>query len=199
MSTDIIFVGLNVYEKNLAKLLVDYEAVHNKYIEGLRQNPTSGGKVYLVELESLNKEILALIDEINQNVSKLNSDDKYGKYKDDIIKKKNDLNALNTKLVNDESIIKDLMYDTIDLDGKNETFRLQHKASIYTIFFYIIFLFYMGYLLTRMFTSTETDPMENKILALAILILIYNFWNLIYGGASIATSKTGTYIMDLFR
>jgi len=198
MSTDIIFVGLNVYEKNLAKLLVDYETVHTKYIEGLKQNPTSGGKVYLVELESLNKEILALIDEINQNVTKLNSDDKYGKYKDDIIKKKNDLNALNTKLVNDESIIKDLMYDTIDLDGKNETFRLEHKASIYTIFFYIVFLFYLSYLLTRMFSSAEPDPIENKILVLAILVLIYNFWNLIYWGTSVATSKTGTYILSFF-
>lgn len=198
MSTDIIFVGLNVYEKNLAKLLVDYEAVHTKYIEGLRQNPTSGGKVYLVELENLNKEILALVEEINQNVSKINSDDKYGKYKDDIIKKKSELNALNNKLVNDETIIKDLMYDTIDLDGKNETFRLQHKASIYTIFFYIIFLFYLGYLLTRMFASAESDPIENKILALAILVLIYNFWNAIYGGVSIATSKTGTYILSFF-
>ena len=198
MSTDIIFVGLNVYEKNLAKLLVDYEAVHTKYIEGLKQNPTSGGKVYLIQLDNLNKEILALVEEINQNVSKINSDDKFGKYKDDIIKKKSELNALNNKLVNDETIIKDLMYDTIDLDGKNETFRLQHKSSIYTIFFYIIFLFYLGYLLTRMFASAESDPIENKILALAILVLIYNFWNAIYGGASIATSKTGTYILSFF-
>uniref|UniRef100_A0A6C0II14 Uncharacterized protein n=1 Tax=viral metagenome TaxID=1070528 RepID=A0A6C0II14_9ZZZZ len=187
MTTEIILVELNVYEKNLNSLLASYESMHANYLNSARSGNIGESKALLTKLESLNQEIQLLSLEISNKINSINDKNDYGKYKDSISQKKTDLNTLNDKLMVDEKNIKDLMFDTIDLDGKNENLRVEHKSNIYYILFYGVVLILIIVYIMRMFSSSEVDPLENIMLFLGILLLIYTCWAIIINGVSSLT------------
>lgn len=198
MTTEIIQVELNVYEKNLNLLLAEYKTLHEKYVNSIKQKNSGESTTLLSKLDSMNQQIQLLSSEIISKIEQINSNNQYGKYKGDIVKKKAELNNLNSKMNADEAKIKQLMHDMIDLDGKNETMRVKHKASIYFIFFYILFIGILIYLCFRMINSSQADPLENILLVLAILLLIYIFWSKIMGGVSSIAETNITYDSSSF-
>jgi len=187
-NTEIILVEVRVYEKNLKELLSEYQRLHASYINVLREKNITESKRLLLQLESLNQEIQLLAEEISQRIKKINVNKEYGTYKSDIVKKKGDLNTLVNKMSIDETNIKKLLYDTIDLDGKNETLRVQQKSSIYYISFYTLVTMVLIFLSFRMFSTTEADPIENVVLFLAILAVVYLGW--------MTFSSWGSFVVD---
>ncbi len=178
-NTESILIEVNVYEKNLQLLIAEYERVHSNYINALRTKNIVESKVLLEKIKSLNQEIQSLTSEITNKINQMNEENIQERYKDEIGKKKDDLNSLNNKMRVDETRINNLLDDTIDLDGHNETLRLQHKSSMYYMSFYIIIFMIILILLVRMFISTEADPLENIALFLGILFLLYYFRDII--------------------
>jgi hypothetical protein len=181
MDTEIILVEVSVYEKNLKELLSEYERIRTNYVASLQANNTADTKRILLQLESMNQEIQLLATEISDKIKKINEENKYDNYKSAVQTKKDDLNNLNNKMTADEIQIKQLLHDMIDLNGKNETLRLQQKANIHYIYFGIIFLIFLSILYFRLVVSTEQSPIENIVFFLAIVLLIYFCWRAIFG------------------
>jgi hypothetical protein len=199
MTTEVIFVELKLYETNLAKLLTTYEEAHKNYVDSLQQQNPAGSTQYLKQLDDLNGEILLLMAEISQSIVKINNDEKYAKYKADIVKKMSDLNTLNDKMQTDEATIKSLMSEMFDLDGKNESLRLKQKSNLYYIAFSLIFIIVIIYSLITIFASNESNSLENIILVLAILFLVYLFWYMFYGWGRKATEKTSVALSNFLN
>jgi len=189
--TEIILVEIKVYEKDLQELASEYERIHANYISSLREKNSTETKRLLLQLDNLNQEIQLLAEEIAQRIKKINTDNDFGDYKDTIVKKKSDLNTLVNKLTVDETKIKRLLHDTIDLDGKNETLRIQQKTSTYYLFLYALLSILLIYLSLRMFTITEIGLIENIVLIIAVLAIIYLGWVLISGwwAAAVTAAK----------
>jgi hypothetical protein len=197
MSTEIILVEVSVYEKNLKELLSEYERIHANYISSLRDKNMADAKRLLLQLESMNQEIQLLTEEISQKIKQINQENKFGGYKDAVQTKKNDLNSLNSKMVADETHIKKLLHDTIDLDGKNESLRLQQTSSMYYIYFAILVVIFLSILMFRFSSSTESDRIENIVFFLAILLIIYFCWTTIFGlGTSLVSSASNNINYD---
>jgi hypothetical protein len=181
MSTEIILVEVSVYEKNLKELLSEYERIHTNYISSLQDKNMQDAKRLLLQLESMNQEIQSLSEEISQKIKQINQENKYGEYKNAIQQKKNDLTTLNNKMVTDETRVKKLLHDTIDLDAKNETLRLQQKSSMYHIYFAIVIVIVLSIFFFRFAFSSEQDPIENIVLFFAIVLIVYFSWANIVG------------------
>jgi hypothetical protein len=198
MNTEIIFVELNIYEKNLSQLVEKYQSVHNNYTNSLRQKNKVEASILLKQLDSLNQEILMLLDDIGKRIEKINNDKKYSNYKNDIMKKRSDLNTLNDKMVSDEKKIKELMFDLIDLDGKNETFKLEHKSSVYYIFLYMLIIIILCIVMFKTISSVEPNRIETLILCLAIIVLLYQFRNKIFGAGESLLTTAEDKVEDIF-
>jgi len=179
MSTEIILVEVNVYEKNLKELIAKYEDIHANYVASLKNKNMADANRLLLQLESMNQEIQLLSQEISQKIQRINQENKYGDYKNTIQQKSDDLNRVYNKMVEDEKQINDLLHETDDLDGKNESLRLQQKSSLYYIYFAIIIIVIISLLFIKFAMSTEQDPIENILLLLGILLLLYLSWNTI--------------------
>jgi len=206
MTTEIILVELDAYENNLTQLLTEYESVHDNYIKSLNESSKQNSKILLSQLSDINNEILSLMGTITEKIDKMDKDNKYRKYKDTIDIKKQDLNTLNAKMVLDERRIKQLMFDTIDLNGQNENLRVQHKSSVYYNLLYMIFIIVLGVLIFRTLISVGTKSSdssdstllyENIFLFLAISLLLYMFRYTIYGwfsslGTSVSNAGSDT-------
>jgi hypothetical protein len=206
MTTEIILVELDAYENNLTQLLTEYESVHDNYIKSLNESSKQNSKILLSQLSDINNEILSLMGTITEKIDKMDKDNKYRKYKDTIDIKKQDLNTLNAKMVLDERRIKQLMFDTIDLNGQNENLRVQHKSSVYYNLLYMIFIIVLGVLIFRTLISVGTNSSdssdstllyENIFLFLAISLLLYMFRYTIYGwfsslGTSVSNAGSDT-------
>jgi len=203
MTTEVIFVELNLYETNLANLVTTYELAHNNYLTSMAQNNAGASQVYLSQMNDLNLEILLLIAEISQNIIKINNDDKYAKYKTEIAAKMADLNTLYSKMQVDEKRIKELMFDLIDLDGKNANFQIQHKYNFYSITLYLFLIGIIVFLILRFSLSSETNDYETVVLILAILLLVYTFWknisSLSQSSVVKAGSATTTYVKNFLH
>lgn len=184
MSTEIILVEVSVYEKNLKELLSEYERIHTNYINSLRNKNMVDSKRILLQLESMNQEIKLLSEEISQRINLINQKNEFGNYKNAVQNKKNDLISLNSKMIADETHIKKLLQDSIDLDGKNESLRLQQKTSLYYIYFTIICVICLSVLFFKFYSSTESDPIENIVFFLAIVLMVYFFRATIFGWAT---------------
>jgi len=179
MSTEIILVEVNVYEKNLKELIAEYERINTNYISSLKNKNMEDANRLLVQLESMNQEIQLLSQEISQKIQKINQENKYGNYKNTIQQKSDELNRVYSKMVEDEKHINSVLHDMIDLDGKNESLRLQQKTSLYYIYFAIIVIAIISLLFVKFSMSTEQHPIENTLLILGILLLLYFCWNTI--------------------
>lgn len=203
MTTEVIFVELKLYETNLATLLTTYELAHKNYLDSMAQNDVAASQLYLNQMNDINSEILLLMAEINQKIIKINNDDKYTKYKTDIVAKMTDLNSLYSKLQEDQKNIKKIMFDMIDLDGKNANFRIQHKSNIYSITLYIFLIGLIIFFFVRFSLSNEPSPYETVILILAILFLICMYWKNLSTWTENKVIKAGvattTYIKDLMN
>jgi hypothetical protein len=176
MTTEVIFVELKLYETNLATLLTTYEIAHKNYLDSMTQRNVDASQLYLTQMNDLNLELLLLMSEISQTIEKINHDDKYTKYKAAIATKMTDLNTLYSKLQEDQKTIKGLMFDLIDLDGKNANFRIQNKATIYSMTLSLLLIGVMLFFIVRFSLSSEPSPYETVVLVLAILLFIYMFW-----------------------
>jgi hypothetical protein len=200
MTTEVIFVELKLYETNLSKLLTTYEITHQNYLDSVTQKNVDASKTYLSQLNDLNQEILLLMAEVSQNITKINNDDKYAKYKTEITQKSTDLNTLYQKMQVDEKTIKGLMSDLFDLDGKNQTFQLQHTANRSYIIFYLILLGLIIYVFIRLSVSTlnESIPYETPILCLAILFLVFFYWNNVSQWTTYMKTKIGSVTASVF-
>ena len=197
MSTEIILVEVSVYEKNLKELLAEYERMHANYVSSLRDKNMADANRLLLQLESMNQEIQLLTEEISQKIKQINQENKFGGYKDAVQTKKNDLNALNNKMVADEAHIKKLLHDTIDLDGKNESLRLQQTSSMYYIYFSILVVIFLSILMFRFSGSGESDRIENIVFFLAIILIVYVCWSTIFGlGTSLVSSASNNINYD---
>ena len=197
MSTEIILVEVSVYEKNLKELLAEYERMHANYVSSLRDKNMADANRLLLQLESMNQEIQLLTEEISQKIKQINQENKFGGYKDAVQTKKNDLNALNNKMVADEAHIKKLLHDTIDLDGKNESLRLQQTSSMYYIYFSILVVIFLSILMSRFSGSGESDRIENIVFFLAIILIVYVCWSTIFGlGTSLVSSASNNINYD---
>ncbi len=179
MSTEIILVEVNVYEKNLRELISEYERIHANYVSSLQNKNMADANRLLVQLESMNQQIQLLSQEISQKIQRINQENKYGNYKNAIEQKTVDLQRIYTKMVEDERQINSIIHDATDLDGKNESLRLQQKTSLYYIYFAIIVITIISLLFVKFAISTEQDPRENILLILGILLLLYFSWNTI--------------------
>jgi hypothetical protein len=203
MTTEVIFVELKLYETNLATLLTTYELAHKNYLDSMKQNNVAASQLYLSQMNDLNLEILLLMAEISQNIIKINNDDKYAKYKTEIAAKMTDLNTLYSKVQEDQKTIKGLMFDMIDLDGKNANYRIQHKANIYSITLYLCLIGLIIFFLIRFSLSSEPSPYETVVLILAILLLIFMYWKDVSSWTGTKVMKVGgattTYIKDLMN
>jgi hypothetical protein len=196
MSTEIILVEVSVYEKNLKELLSEYERIHANYISSLRDKNMTDAQRLLLQLESMNQEIQLLTEEISQKIKQINQENKFGGYKDAVQTKKNDLNALNSKMVADETQIKKLLHDTIDLDGKNESLRLQQNSSMYYIYFSILLVIFLSILMFKFSGSGESDRIENIVFFLAILLIIYFSYTTIFGWGTYLVSSSNNINYD---
>ena len=176
MTTEVIFVELKLYETNLATLLTTYELAHKNYLDSMTQRNVDASQLYLTQMNDLNLELLLLLAEISQNIEKINHDDKYTKYKAAIATKMTELNTLYSKMQEDQKTIKGLMFDLIDLDGKNANFRIQHKANTYSMTLSLLLIGVMLFFIVRFSLSSEPSPYETIVLILAILLFIYMFW-----------------------
>lgn len=203
MTTEVIFVELKLYETNLATLLTTYELAHKNYLDSMKQKNVAASQMYLTQMNDLNLEILLLMAEISQNIIKINNDDKYTKYKTEIATKMTDLNTLYSKMQEDQKTIKELMFEFIDLDGKNANFRIEHKSNIYSITLYLLHIGVIFFFLLRFSLSSEPTPNETFILILAILSLIGVFWKNIKNWTESSAIKAGgaitTFISNLLN
>lgn len=203
MTTEVIFVELKLYETNLATLLTTYELAHKNYLDSMKQKNVAASQMYLTQMNDLNLEILLLMAEISQNIIKINNDDKYTKYKTEIATKMTDLNKLYSKMQEDQKTIKELMFEFIDLDGKNANFRIEHKSNIYNITLYLLHIGVIFFFLLRFSLSSEPTPNETFILILAILSLIGVFWKNIKNSTKSSAIKAGgattTFISNLLN
>ena len=179
MTTEIILVEVNVYEKNLKELISEYERIHANYVSSLQNKNMADANRLLVQLESMNQEIQLLSQEISQKIQRINQENKYGNYKNAIQQKTDDLHRVYARMVEDEKHINSVLHDMIDLDGKNDSLRLQQKTSLYYIYFAIIVITIISLLFVKFAMSTEQDPIENTLLILGILLLLYFSWNTI--------------------
>ena len=172
---------LSIYEKNLSQLLDNYEKARVKYINDLRIQKGGGAPATVSAMASLNQEIMFLMEEISSKKNKINNDSANTKYADEIDKKKSIINVLNAKMRVDGAKINALLNDTINLDGKNESIRLQQKTNLYYLTFYTIFIIILGVLFIRIISSSETDLNETVLLLLGLVWLFYTFRDTIIG------------------
>ena len=172
---------LSIYEKNLSQLLDNYEKARVKYINDLRIQKGGGAPATVSAMASLNQEIMFLMEEISSKINKINNDSANTKYADEIDKKKSIINVLNAKMRVDGAKINALLNDTINLDGKNESIRLQQKTNLYYLTFYTIFIIILGVLFIRIISSSETDLNETVLLLLGLVWLFYTFRDTIIG------------------
>jgi len=179
---------LDIYEKNLSKMISDYETIHANYTNSLRLKNSVESKNLLLKLNSLNQEILFLIEEISHKIDQTNKNAKNNEF---IYKKLSDLNALSSKMHLEETKVNALLNETVNLDGKNETLRLQTKSSMYYNTAYLIIIIILGVLFIRMIVSTESDPIENIVLLLGLVWLFYTFRATLIGWFSNLTSSIG--------
>ena len=93
-------------------------------------------------------------------------------------------------MVADEKHINSVLHDANDLDGKNDSLRLQQKTSLYYIYFAIIVITIISLLFVKFAMSTEQDPRENILLILGILLLLYFSWNTISRWISVVETVT---------
>ena len=190
---------LNIYENNLSKLLDNYEKAQKKYINDLRlaqggaapatASAIAGGAAPLTPqtsqggaapatasaiaaMASLNQEITFLLEEISSKINKINQTSANA---DVIAKKKAVINDLNSKMRDDGDKINALLNDTVNLDGKNESIRLQTKTSLYYLTFYTIIIIIIGILFVRIMANSETSLNETILLVLAIALVVYQF------------------------
>ena len=101
---------------------------------------------------------------------------------------------LNNKMITDETRIKKLLHDTIDLDGKNESLRLQQKSSMYYIYFAIIVVVLISIFFFKFVISTEQHPLENSVLVLIILLIVYVCWATLFGWSTSLVSSVSNNI-----
>jgi hypothetical protein len=199
MTTEVINVDLKLYETNLAKLLTTYEIAHKNYLDSVTQKQTDASKKYLIQLNDLNIEILSLMTEISQNITKLNNDEKYAKHKTDIMQKINNLNTLNDKMRVDETKIKGLMHELIDLDGKNQFFQLQIKSNRYYIILYFITIIFLIFFFMRLSNLTETGIFETLVMLLTTHFFVVFYWtNISKWATSVFTKISNTTTSILF-
>jgi hypothetical protein len=179
MRTEIVLVELNVYEKNLNELIAEYERIHANYVSSLQSNNTADANRLLLQLESMNQEIQLLSQEIAQKIQRINQENKYGTYTKATQEKRVDVNRVYNKMLEDEKRIKELLDETHDLDGKNETLRLQQKSSLYSIYVAVLVFIIISILFFKFVLSIEQDPIENILLFLGIFLLFYFSWTTI--------------------
>ena len=171
---------LSIYENNLSKLLDNYEKAQTKYINDLRMTypQTSRGGAApatasaIAAMTSLNQQIIFLLEEISSKINKLNQTSVNA---DVIAEKKAVINDLNSKMRDDGDKINALLNDTVNLDGKNESIRLQTKTSLYYLTFYTIFIIIIGILFVRIIANSEIGLNETMLLILAIAFVVYQF------------------------
>ena len=168
---------LSIYENNLSKLLDNYEKAQTKYINDLRITTSQGGAApatasAIAAMASLNQQITFLLEEISSKINKLNQTSDNA---DLIAKKKSVINDLNSKMRDDGDKINALLNDTVNLDGKNESIRLQTKTTLYYLTFYTITIVIIGILFVRIITNSETSLNETILLILAIALVVYQF------------------------
>jgi len=173
MSTENVLVEVSVDEKNLKDLVAEYERIHANYITALESQNTTDIQRILMQLETMNQEIQLLAKEMSDKINKINSDNKHVEYKEAIHQKRNDLNYFNNKMVADGTRIKNLMHDMSDLDGRNEMLRIQQITSTNFMYLYFVIIIILSILFYKFVISTEQDPIENIVLFLAIVLLLY--------------------------
>ena len=173
---------LSIYEKNLSQLLDNYEKARTKYINDIRLSKGGEAPATASAIASLNQEIVFLLEEISHKLNQNQS--KNAKYNDVIAKKRDYLNDLNNKMRADETKINALLNDTISLDGKNQTLRLQTKSSMYYNTINVILIVILVILFARVITSSETNLTETVTLSLGLLWLFYIYRASITAGLS---------------
>jgi len=181
MKGEVIFVELNIYEKHLNDLLRKYENTHSKYISSISEHEKVKQDLLLVELNDINQQIISLVEEISNKIHKINNTDKYRK---EIAIKNNKIKEIYHKIKIDENNIKKLLSETNDLDGINESLKIKQNSSMYINIIYIIVITILSFIFIRLLSTDETNPVENIILFLAILSLLYNFRSVIYSGSN---------------
>ena len=210
---------MTLYENNLNQLLAKYEKIHANYITSIEEKQTDESTKLLLQLESLNKEIMLVIDEINKKVNKNDN-------KDEVKKIKSNLFSLNNKLQADEKKINGLLQETNYLHGANATLRLRHKSIVYYMSFYIIVIVVLFILFLKMMASgtstasastasastastasastasastasgTDSDLKETLLLILAIFFILYIFRSTIFGWFSSLSSSVSSSITN---
>ena len=184
-------------EKELEIALAQYRNTYISYSQDASTGFSKKAAAKLQKLRVLNNSILKLImnlEEQNQNQTQ-NQNQSYDYKK----MHKVDVEFTNVQLIQmaetlqrDDKKIKKMLNKLEDIDGEKENTELQVSVSYYHYIYYTLSFIIVSFFLLRAFVTDDSTSVENVILVVAILLLVFHF-----GGGLINSAHNFVYAHNL--
>ena len=167
-------VTIKTQEKEIELLLIQYKTVNASYINNLNQGFRDKSAQDLSTMADLNDRITSLLSSVREEISSI-----YPKgisNQSAVTLNVQKVKDLDTKLKKNEKELQIMMAHEMALDGQYDSSGIQLYSYKYHYMFYFIVAGIIGWLLFRVFSTTNSDDkVETVILVCAIIILFYHF------------------------
>lgn len=182
-------------EKELEIALAQYRNTYISYSQDASTGFSKKAAAKLQKLRVLNNYILKLImnlEEQNQNQNQNQSYDYKKMHKVDVEFTNVQLIQMAETLQRDDKKIKKMLNKLEDIDGEKENTELQVSVSYYHYIYYTLSFIIVSFFLLRAFVTDDSTSVENVILVVAILLLVFHF-----GGGLINSAHNFVYAHNL--
>jgi hypothetical protein len=182
-------------EKELEIALAQYRNTYISYSQDASTGFSKKAAAKLQKLRVLNNYILKLImnlEEQNQNQNQNQSYDYKKIHKVDVEFTNVQLIQMAETLQRDDKKIKKMLNKLEDIDGEKENTELQVSVSYYHYIYYTLSFIIVSFFLLRAFVTDDSTSVENVILVVAILLLVFHF-----GGGLINSAHNFVYAHNL--
>ena len=132
------------------------------------------------------------LEEQNQNQNQNQSYDYKKMHKVDVEFTNVQLIQMAETLQRDDKKIKKMLNKLEDIDGDKENTELQVSVSYYHYIYYTLSFIIVSFFLLRAFVTDDSTSVENVILVVAILLLVFHF-----GGGLINSAHNFVYAHNL--
>ena len=184
-------------EKELEIALAQYRNTYISYSQDASTGFSKKAAAKLQKLRVLNNYILKLIMNLeeqnqNQNQNQNQSYDYKKMHKVDVEFTNVQLIQMAETLQRDDKKIKKMLNKLEDIDGEKENTELQVSVSYYHYIYYTLSFIIVSFFLLRAFVTDDSTSVENVILVVAILLLVFHF-----GGGLINSAHNFVYAHNL--
>ena len=180
-------------EKELEIALAQYRNTYISYSQDASTGFSKKAAAKLQKLRVLNNYILKLIMNLEEQNQNQNQSYDYKKmHKVDVEFTNVQLIQMAETLQRDDKKIKKMLNKLEDIDGEKENTELQVSVSYYHYIYYTLSFIIVSFFLLRAFVTDDSTSVENVILVVAILLLVFHF-----GGGLINSAHNFVYAHNL--